>query len=130
MVVGAVANVVIANVDRRGRFNVRSTATYAACFHELKYAFTAEECWFCLSNPNLAKHLIVSVGIECYVTLPKGQIIPTHGDVAALSVISSVPGGGHVLIVPIAHYPTLAALTPDVSGPVLQEIDQYVRVVA
>ncbi|KAF7311468.1 Nuclear protein [Mycena kentingensis (nom. inval.)] len=30
---------------------------------------TTDECWFCLSNPNLAKHPIVAIGAECYVTL-------------------------------------------------------------
>ncbi|WFD31738.1 hypothetical protein MSPP1_002777 [Malassezia sp. CBS 17886] len=56
-----------------------------------------ENCWFCLSNPNVEKHLIVAIGEECYVALPKGQV-PVSSDERAL-----VPGGGHALIVPIAH---------------------------
>ncbi|KAJ3515729.1 hypothetical protein NLJ89_g1570 [Agrocybe chaxingu] len=70
-----------------------------------------DECWFCLSNPNLAKHLIVAIGTECYVTLPKGQIIPTQS--AADSI--DVPGGGHVLVVPITHYPTYSTIPPDLA---------------
>ncbi|CAD6915285.1 unnamed protein product [Tilletia controversa] len=31
-----------------------------------------QDCWFCLSNPACAKHLIVGIGKECYVALPKG----------------------------------------------------------
>ncbi|KAF5330347.1 hypothetical protein D9619_005485 [Psilocybe cf. subviscida] len=80
-----------------------------------------DECWFCLSNPNLAKHLIVAIGTECYVTLPKGQIIPTQS--AANKV--DVPGGGHVLIVPITHYPTYSTIPPDLAPPIVEETIQF-----
>ena len=62
-----------------------------------------DQCWFCLSNPAVEKHLIVAVGMECYVALPKGQL-PVSSDEHTL-----VPGGGHVLIVPIMHTPSLYA---------------------
>ncbi|KAF9052819.1 nuclear protein [Panaeolus papilionaceus] len=80
-----------------------------------------DECWFCLSNPNLAKHLIVAIGSECYVTLPKGQIIPTQS--AADHV--DVPGGGHVLIVPITHYPTFNTIPSDLAQPIINETQKY-----
>ncbi|KAI6028559.1 CwfJ C-terminus 1-domain-containing protein-like protein [Pisolithus orientalis] len=83
-----------------------------------------DECWFCLSNPNLAKHLIVSIGTECYLTLPKGQIIPTQSS-AAGSNLSLVPGGGHVLIVPIAHHPTYTSISPDIAPPIFEETERY-----
>ncbi|CDO73593.1 hypothetical protein BN946_scf185014.g63 [Trametes cinnabarina] len=83
-----------------------------------------DECWFCLSNPNLAKHLIVSIGTECYVTLPKGQIIPTHQG-ANHPNVPPVPGGGHVLIVPITHYPTYLAIPPDLAEPIIEETEKY-----
>ncbi|KAF9013941.1 nuclear protein [Cyathus striatus] len=79
-----------------------------------------EECWFCLSNPNLAKHLIVSIGSECYVTLPKGQIVPTQS-----AGRSDIPGGGHVLIVPITHYPTYTTIPEDLAPPILEETEKY-----
>jgi len=75
------------------------------------------ECWFCLSNPSLAKHLIVSIGGECYVTLPKGQIVPPDS--------AAVPGGGHVLIIPISHHPTFSTIPPDLAPPILEETDKY-----
>lgn len=53
----------------------------------------ADECWFCLSNPKVTKHLIASIGSETYVTLPKGQLCSTDS--------SPVPGGGHVLLIPV-----------------------------
>ncbi len=34
----------------------------------------AAACWFCLASPEVEKHLIVSVGDECYVALAKGGI--------------------------------------------------------
>lgn len=68
------------------------------------------------------KHLIVAIGTECYVTLPKGQIIPTQS--AANKV--DVPGGGHVLIVPITHYPTYSTIPPDLAPPIVEETIQYV----
>ncbi|KXN86945.1 Zinc finger CCCH domain-containing protein 59, partial [Leucoagaricus sp. SymC.cos] len=80
-----------------------------------------DECWFCLSNPNLAKHLIVSIGSEVYVTLPKGQIIPTH----SMTGHVDVPGGGHILIVPITHYPTFTTIPPDLAAPILEETEKY-----
>ncbi|KAH7889530.1 CwfJ C-terminus 1-domain-containing protein-like protein, partial [Phlebopus sp. FC_14] len=83
-----------------------------------------DECWFCLSNPNLAKHLIVSIGIECYLTLPKGQIIPTQS-ASDEGNICCVPGGGHVLIVPIAHQPTYNTIPADIEPPIIQETERY-----
>ncbi|KAI0094333.1 CwfJ C-terminus 1-domain-containing protein-like protein [Irpex rosettiformis] len=85
-----------------------------------------DSCWFCLSNPNLAKHLIVSIGSECYVTLPKGQIIPTHSaSDHPKANIPKVPGGGHVLIVPITHYPTYATIPEDLARPIVEETNKY-----
>lgn len=84
------------------------------------------ECWFCLSNPKVTKHLITAVGTSTYVTLPKGQLIPTaqrhieQGGSAPL-----VPGGGHVLIIPIEHHPTLLSIPPADAPPILDEIAAY-----
>lgn len=66
------------------------------------------------------KHLIVAIGSECYVTLPKGQIIPTQSFADHIDV----PGGGHVLIVPITHYPTYSTIPPDLAPPIVEETVQ------
>ncbi|TNY19810.1 CwfJ C-terminus 1-domain-containing protein-like protein, partial [Rhodotorula diobovata] len=76
-----------------------------------------DECWFCLSNPKVTKHLIASIGSETYVTLPKGQLCSTDS--------SPVPGGGHVLLIPIAHYPTLRSIPSDLAPPVHEEVELY-----
>lgn len=66
---------------------------------------TPAECFFCLSNPNLATHLITSIATESYLTSAKGP----------LSTASTFPGLGcpaHILIIPLEHSPTLG-LIPD-----------------
>ncbi|CAE6473266.1 unnamed protein product [Rhizoctonia solani] len=80
-----------------------------------------DECWFCLSNPAGNKHLIVSIGSECYLTLPKGQLIPT--DPSGKPPL--LPGGGHLLIIPIAHYPTLLSAPPELAVSIIAEVEQY-----
>ncbi|KAI8926861.1 CwfJ C-terminus 1-domain-containing protein-like protein, partial [Entophlyctis helioformis] len=47
----------------------------------------SNQCWFCLSNPNLEQHLIVAIVSETYVTLSKGGLVP-----------------GHLLVVPVGHF--------------------------
>ncbi|WFD06756.1 hypothetical protein MVES1_002110 [Malassezia vespertilionis] len=77
-----------------------------------------ERCWFCLSNPNVEKHLIVCIGNESYIALPKGQV-PIASDAS-----SPVPGGGHALVIPIAHMPSIYA--PDTASAALyNEIDAF-----
>ncbi|SGZ22743.1 BQ5605_C022g09536 [Microbotryum silenes-dioicae] len=106
-----------------------------------------DECWFCLSNPKVTKHLIASIGSETYLTLPKGQLCPT-GPNGEPNEKSPVPGGGHVLIIPvrttnldfrfsneltsslwstlqIAHYPTLLSVPADQAVPIVAEIERY-----
>lgn len=72
------------------------------------------------------KHLITSIGEECYVTLPKGQIIPTQSAASEnrASSRTSVPGGGHVLIVPITHYPTFNTIPSDLAPPIIEETEK------
>jgi len=60
------------------------------------------------------------------VTLPKGQLIPTTpAHVAQGGSAPLVPGGGHVLIIPIAHHPTLLAIPADDATKILSEIETY-----
>lgn len=92
--------------------------------------------WFCLSNPKVTKHLIAAIGTETYVTLPKGQLIPTlPRHIAQGGSGPLVPGGGHVLvslpmstliqIIPIAHHPTLLSIPDTDAPPITAEIDSY-----
>lgn len=61
-----------------------------------------ESCFFCLSYPQLEKHLIVSIGTESYLATAKGPLT------AAATNPPGLPFSAHILIVPFAHSPTLA----------------------
>ena len=64
-------------------------------------------CPFCLSNPNADAHLVVSVAENAYVCVDKGAI-----------------NGDHVLIIPVEHWPCIAAMPPQM----VQEIKRYEEV--
>ena len=51
-----------------------------------------------LSGAEVEKHLIVSIGDHSYLALPKGGLTPDH-----------------VLVLPIAHHPSLLELPNEVS---------------
>ncbi|KAJ2808714.1 hypothetical protein H4R20_000690 [Coemansia guatemalensis] len=66
------------------------------------------KCWFCLANPDVDQNLMAAIGEEAYVAMAKGALVAGgsakdgfHGH------FSPIPGGGHVLIVPIVHTDSL-----------------------
>lgn len=63
------------------------------------------ECFFCLSNPTLATHLITSIGDDAYLTVAKGPLTTSTTN-ASLGI--DYPA--HVLIIPLTHSPTLALI--------------------
>jgi hypothetical protein len=65
---------------------------------------TPDTCFFCLSNPQVEKHLVVSIGSEAYLTTAKGPLT------TAASNPSSVPFSAHILIITILHAPTVNAI--------------------
>lgn len=67
-------------------------------------AGTNVECWFCLATEHVRTHLILSVGVENYLALPKGALCEDH-----------------VLILPIVHVNSSLDLTPDQSA----EVERY-----
>ncbi|KZT61603.1 hypothetical protein CALCODRAFT_491153 [Calocera cornea HHB12733] len=85
-----------------------------------KKEIAPDECWFCLSNPNITKYLITSIGSETYLTLPKGSLLPLSSQSP-----THIPGGGHLLLIPITHHPTLLSLPPDISLPITAELESY-----
>ncbi|KAJ1886717.1 hypothetical protein LPJ66_009486, partial [Kickxella alabastrina] len=66
-------------------------------------------CWFCLSNPDVDQNLMVAIGDEAYMTISKGAlVVGGDKDVSGFEGhVSPIPGGGHVLIVPITHMDSL-----------------------
>ena len=61
-------------------------------------------CWFCLSSPEVQKHMVVTVGNEAYMALAKGQLTSQH-----------------ILLLPIGHFQSLVA-APE---PVRAEIARF-----
>lgn len=69
-----------------------------------------DQCFFCLSNPNIATHLITSIGDEAYLTTAKGPL-PTSKTFAS----SSLNFPSHMLIIPFSHSPTLSSISDPTS---------------
>ncbi|PWN48729.1 hypothetical protein IE53DRAFT_389059 [Violaceomyces palustris] len=86
-----------------------------------------EDCWFCLSNPKCSKHLIVAIGEECYIALPKGQLPPPGPLAEGEERLTNVPGGGHVLIVPMSHSGSIKSFEPELAGPIRSETEKYLE---
>ncbi|CAJ0581583.1 unnamed protein product, partial [Mesorhabditis spiculigera] len=63
-----------------------------------------QPCWFCLSNVDAEKHLVVSIGSTCYAAMPKGPLTDDH-----------------VLVLSIGHIQSLVAAPADVR----EELDKY-----
>ncbi|CAL3973098.1 hypothetical protein PZA11_005423 [Diplocarpon coronariae] len=63
------------------------------------------QCFFCLSNPNLATHLISSIGDDAYLTIAKGPLTTS-----ATNAEFGIDHPGHALIIPLTHAPTIAMI--------------------
>ncbi|KAF7885338.1 uncharacterized protein EAF01_011403 [Botrytis porri] len=68
------------------------------------------ECFFCLSNPNLATHLITSIGDDAYLTIAKGPLTT-----ATTNTSLGINFPAHALIIPLSHSPTLALIPEEES---------------
>jgi hypothetical protein len=80
-----------------------------------------EECFFCLSNPNLATHLISSIGEEAYLTIAKGPLTT-----ATINAALGVNFPAHALIIPLTHSPTLASIPEeDSKQKTFSEMNQF-----
>lgn len=79
--------------DKRGaRNNERSNK-------KQKMEFDQAKCWFCLSSPEVSKHLVISVGTDVYVALARGGLVEDH-----------------FLILPVAHHQSLSILPENVAN--------------
>lgn len=81
---------------------------------------TSSECYFCLSNPNVEPHLIVSIGSEAYLTTAKGPLTDKH-------TFAETDVALHLLIIPLIHTPTLMAISDERERMnTNKEMEQYV----
>ena len=78
-----------------------------------------DQCFFCLSNPNIAAHLITSIGNESYLTTAKGPLPPTD-------FFEDLGFPGHILIIPFSHTPTLSSISdPESRANTYAEMQRY-----
>ncbi|OIW34570.1 hypothetical protein CONLIGDRAFT_626600 [Coniochaeta ligniaria NRRL 30616] len=61
-----------------------------------------DRCFFCLGNPNLSTHMVVSIGEESYLATAKGPL-PS----ASTFEDRGLDFPGHMVIVPLIHAPTV-----------------------
>lgn len=77
------------------------------------------ECFFCLSNPNIATHIIASIGNDAYLTTAKGPL--TKSDTYP---VLGFPG--HMLIIPLIHSPSFSAIAdPEARRDTYAEMQRY-----
>jgi hypothetical protein len=76
------------------------------------------ECFFCLSNANVATHLITSIGNDSYMTTAKGPLT-TESTYPALGF------PGHMLIIPLTHSPTIDLIPADSKEPAVKEMGLF-----
>ncbi|KAJ1663204.1 hypothetical protein IW140_004925 [Coemansia sp. RSA 1813] len=86
-------------------------------------------CWFCLANPDVDQNLMVAIGDEAYVAMAKGALV-VSGDKSQRfqHQKSPVPGGAHVLVVPIVHTDSLRRVresADDTDTSLCTEIDKW-----
>ncbi|KAA8916444.1 hypothetical protein TRICI_001406 [Trichomonascus ciferrii] len=72
-----------------------------------------DTCFFCLSNPNVDRDLIVSIAEESYLALAKGP----------MKVMNKIPH--HLIFIPLAHVPTPYHLDAEPSNAVALEKQKY-----
>ncbi|KAJ1731380.1 hypothetical protein LPJ61_002567 [Coemansia biformis] len=66
------------------------------------------KCWFCLANPDVDQNLMAAIGDEAYVAMAKGALVVGGAASSGFEGFASpIPGGGHVLVVPIVHTDSL-----------------------
>ncbi|KAH6898625.1 CwfJ C-terminus 2-domain-containing protein-like protein [Thelonectria olida] len=64
-----------------------------------------DQCYFCLSNPNIGVHMCCSIGEDAYITTAKGPL-PTTTTFADQGVAFPT----HFLIIPLPHSPTITSM--------------------
>ncbi|KAF7535981.1 hypothetical protein G7Z17_g13114 [Cylindrodendrum hubeiense] len=64
-----------------------------------------DQCYFCLSNPNLSAHMCCSIGDDAYITTAKGPL-PTSTTFAD----QGLPFPSHLIIIPLPHAPTITSM--------------------
>ncbi|AEY96254.1 FADR034Wp [Eremothecium gossypii FDAG1] len=71
-------------------------------------------CHFCLSNPSVEDHMVISIGKHSYLTIAKGPLSVPRGEMTF---------SGHCLIIPIDHVPKFNSASPDQTTSAIMETE-------
>lgn len=86
-----------------------------------RYDSKTQECFFCLSSPNVKTHLIASIANDTYLTTAKGPLSIT-------STFPNLPSPTHLLIIPLEHASTLNNIpVPEDRARTYKEMHRYRR---
>nr|CDS26941.1 CWF19 protein 1 [Hymenolepis microstoma] len=66
------------NNDRRPGWKLKKYDRSDISDGESAPAKVHDACWFCLGNPQVAKHLLVAIATHAYVALPRGPLVRDH----------------------------------------------------
>lgn len=76
----------------------------------------AAPCWFCLSNVDVEKHLVVSVGDVCYAAMPKGPLADDHVMVLSIGHIQSLVAASDDIRKEVEKFKNAFTLAADKAG--------------
>ncbi|KAG7201776.1 hypothetical protein KM043_004496 [Ampulex compressa] len=94
--------------DMDSKENAKRTRQFDGPNKRPRAEFDQAKCWFCLSSPEVSKHLVISVGTEIYMALAKGGLVENH-----------------FLILPITHHQSLSILPKEVK----EEMELYKKAI-
>ncbi|KAK7709483.1 hypothetical protein SLS57_008687 [Botryosphaeria dothidea] len=77
------------------------------------------ECFFCLSNQNIASHMVTSIAEEAYIATAKGPLT------TATTFAPELKFACHMLIIPLSHSPTLAAIEESARKQTFADMERY-----
>ncbi|KAI1870149.1 hypothetical protein JX265_006319 [Neoarthrinium moseri] len=78
------------------------------------------QCFFCLSNPELATHMVCSIGENAYIASAKGPL-PSSSTFSS----TGLKFPGHQIIIPFAHEPTMRAVPNGEGLPTYHEMARF-----
>lgn len=85
---------------------------------ESRGPISSSECFFCLANENIATHLVTSIGESSYMTTAKGSL-------STSATFPKLNFPCHLLIIPLSHKPTLAAIEEEERQATYAEMQKY-----
>ncbi|KHJ35327.1 putative cwfj domain-containing protein [Erysiphe necator] len=108
--------------SRRGNISRKKKKNHHTQNGFENFPLSPDECFFCLSNPNLETHLVSSIGEDSYITVAKGPLTTSK-----IHEQYGIDFPGHLLIIPLTHSPTLASIPEEdnIKEKTFIEMNQY-----